>query len=128
MRADGWPEARGVNELKARRIFLAALAAALLAGCGDFPFTDDSNSSGLSDRGVEASCGQCQFGLPGGGCELAVRIDGEPYLVDGTGIDDHGNSHAEHGFCNAVRHARVSGRIEDGRFKSKSFAVIPVED
>jgi hypothetical protein len=33
---------------------------------------------------VEASCGQCQFGMEGHGCELAVRIDGKPYFVDGT--------------------------------------------
>jgi hypothetical protein len=31
---------------------------------------------------VEASCGQCQFGMEGHGCELAVRIDGKSYFVD----------------------------------------------
>jgi hypothetical protein len=33
---------------------------------------------------VEAACGQCQFEMEGYGCELAVRIDGKPYFVDGT--------------------------------------------
>jgi hypothetical protein len=28
---------------------------------------------------VEASC-ECQFGMEGHGCELAVRIDGNPIL------------------------------------------------
>jgi hypothetical protein len=30
---------------------------------------------------VEASCGQCQFGMEGHGCELAVRIDGKSILL-----------------------------------------------
>jgi hypothetical protein len=41
---------------------------------------------------VEASCGQCQFGMEGHGCELAVRIDGKPYFVDGTSLDSHGDA------------------------------------
>ncbi len=40
---------------------------------------------------VEASCGQCKFGLPGMGCSLAVRIDGQAYYVNGTNIDSHGD-------------------------------------
>jgi hypothetical protein len=43
---------------------------------------------------VEASCGQCQFGMEGHGCELAVRIDGK-YFVDGT---SSGDAHANDGF------------------------------
>jgi hypothetical protein len=27
-------------------------------------------------------------------CELAVRIDGKPYFVDGTSLDSHGDAHA----------------------------------
>jgi hypothetical protein len=41
---------------------------------------------------VEASCGQCQFGMKGYACDLAVRIDGKPYFVDGTSIDSHGDA------------------------------------
>ena len=58
---------------------------------------------------VEASCGQCKFGLPGNSCDLAVRINGKSYFVDGTAIDDHGDAHAKDGFCNAVRKANVQG-------------------
>jgi hypothetical protein len=47
---------------------------------------------------VEASCGQCQFGMEGHGCELAVRIDGKSYFVDGSSIDSHGDAHAKDGF------------------------------
>ena len=74
---------------------------------------------------VEAACGQCQFGLPGKGCDLAVRIDGKTYYVDGTGIDDHGDAHSEDGFCNAVRRAHVQGRVENGRFVAISFELLP---
>ncbi len=76
---------------------------------------------------VEAACGQCQFGLSGNGCDLAVRIDGKTYYVDGTGIDDHGDAHSDVGFCNAVRRARVQGRVENGRFVATSFELLPVD-
>ncbi len=37
---------------------------------------------------VEVSCGQCQFKMAGKGCNLAVRINGKSYFVDGTSIDE----------------------------------------
>ncbi len=77
---------------------------------------------------VEAACGQCQFGLPGTSCDLAVRIDVKAYYVDGIGIDDHGDAHADDGFCNAVRQARVQGSIENGRFVATSFELLPSDD
>jgi bacterioferritin-associated ferredoxin len=73
---------------------------------------------------VEASCGQCQFDLPGKGCDLAVRIDGEAYYVDGAKIDDHGDAHADDGLCNAIRSARVEGAIVDGRFVATNFELV----
>jgi hypothetical protein len=74
---------------------------------------------------VEASCGQCQFNLPGKGCDLAVRIDGKAYFVDGTKIDDHGDAHAKDGFCQSVRKAEVKGEVIKGRFKATSFKLLP---
>ncbi|WP_162127162.1 DUF6370 family protein [Flavobacterium phycosphaerae] len=75
---------------------------------------------------VEAACGQCQFGMKGkGGCDLAVRIDGKTYFVDGTKIDQHGDAHAEDGFCNAVRKAEVVGEVKNGRFVASSFKLLP---
>ena len=74
---------------------------------------------------VEASCGSCKFGLEADDCSLAVKIDGKAYFVDGTGIDDHGDSHAAAGFCNAVRKAEVKGKIVNGRFKSTYFKLLP---
>jgi hypothetical protein len=73
---------------------------------------------------VEASCGQCQFGLKGHGCDLAVRIDGKAYFVDGSSIDSHGDAHAKDGFCEAIRKAEVTGEIVNDRFKASSFKLI----
>ena len=74
---------------------------------------------------VEASCGQCQFKMEGYGCELAVRIDGKSYFVDGSTIDSHGDAHANDGFCTAIRKAEVVGKVVDNRFKATSFKVLP---
>ena len=75
----------------------------------------------IESRIVEAACGECQFGMPGKGCDLAVRMDGQSYFVDGAGIDDH----AQDGLCNAVRKARVAGEVRDGRFMAKAFELLP---
>ena len=74
---------------------------------------------------VEAACGQCVFGLPEKGCDLAIRTEGKTYYVDGIEIDDHGDAHADDGFCNAVRRAHVQGGVENGRFVATSFALLP---
>ena len=79
----------------------------------------------VSDQLVEASCGQCQFGMEGNGCDLAVRIDGKTYYVDGSSIDDHGDAHSDDGLCNCIRQAKVTGNIKDGRFVAESFQVLP---
>ena len=74
---------------------------------------------------VEAACGQCQFDMKGNGCDLAVRIDGKAYFVDGTTIDSHGDAHADDGFCAKIRKAEGVGKIVDNRFKVTSFKLIP---
>ena len=74
---------------------------------------------------VEASCGQCQFNMTEkSGCDLAVKIDGKSYFVDGTTIHDHGDAHADDGFCRAIRQAEVKGEIIDGRLKAESFTLV----
>ena len=76
---------------------------------------------------VEASCGQCQFGMTDKkGCDLAVRIDGKPYFVEGTNLDDHGDAHAHDGFCSAVRKAEVVGEIKGNSFVVSSFKLLPL--
>jgi len=76
---------------------------------------------------VETSCGQCNFGMAGKGCSLAVRMDEKSYWVDGTAIEDHGDSHGADGFCNVVRKAEVTGTVVDDRFKATSFKLLPKE-
>lgn len=79
----------------------------------------------LKPQIVEASCGQCQFGMKGKGCDLAIRIDGKSYFVDGTSIDSHGDAHATDGFCEAIRKAEVIGEIKNNRFIATSFTLLP---
>ncbi|MCD0470872.1 DUF6370 family protein [Flavobacterium sp. JAS] len=73
---------------------------------------------------AETACGECQFGMKGKSCDLAVRIDGKAYFVDGTTIDEHGDAHAKDGFCNTIRKASVTGKVENGRFKATSFTLL----
>ena len=73
---------------------------------------------------VETACGECQFKLAGDGCDLAVRVNGKAYFVDGTDIDSHGDAHAKDGFCNAVRKAEVQGEIVNNRFKVTYFKLL----
>ena len=112
--------------------FLLAMMASS-SGCGRYTevsSTDGSENSIDSTQVseeivVEASCGECQFGLPGTGCSLAVRIDGKAYFVDGSDLDDHGDAHGQDGLCNAVRMAKVVGQVNDGRFTATSFELLP---
>lgn len=75
---------------------------------------------------VEASCGQCQFGMTSKkGCDLAVRIEGKSYFVEGTNLNDHGDAHAKDGFCSAIRKAEVSGEIVNDKYVATSFKLLP---
>src|SRR5690606_25267093 len=65
----------------------------------------------ITDRVIEASCGECNFKLDGNGCSLAVRFDGKAYFVKGADINDYGDAHARDGFCNAIRKAKVTGKV-----------------
>jgi hypothetical protein len=74
---------------------------------------------------VETACGECQFGMKGHDCDLAVRIAGRAYFVDGVHIDSLGNAHSTNGLCNAVRQAKVTGSIQRGRFVATRFTLLP---
>jgi hypothetical protein len=79
----------------------------------------------LKNQVVEASCGQCNFGMTSKkGCDLAVKIDGKAYFVEGTKIDQHGDAHAKDGFCNAIRKAKVTGEIKNDAFVVSTFTLI----
>jgi hypothetical protein len=101
-----------------RILILLAFLSAALAGNAQ---TRQSPDSTKKLQVVEAACGECMFKLPGKGCHLAVRIEGKAYFVDGTSIDEHGDAHADDGFCNAIRKAEVQGEVIDNRFIASYF-------
>ena len=79
------------------------------------------NQDGIVDGLVLASCGMCNFGTKDKTCSLSIQISKKAYSVKGTHIDDHGDSHAKDGFCNAVRVAKVSGKVEKDNFIAETF-------
>lgn len=78
---------------------------------------------------AEISCGQCQFELKfQKGCDLAVRVDGKAYFVDGAHIDDFDDAHDKNtGFCEVIRKANIIGSIENNRFKATSIKLINIK-
>lgn len=89
-------------------------------------FAQEKNKKDQKKQVVEASCGQCQFGMKAQkGCDLAVRIDGKSYFVEGTSIDDHGDAHGKDGFCEAIRQAEVVGEVKENVFVVSSFKLLP---
>ncbi len=101
----------------------------LLLLCASLGFAQQKEPKNSPDPGkkvqeVEASCGQCKFGLKGKGCTLAVRLDGKAYFVEGSDIDSHGDAHADDGFCNKVRKAKVQGEVVGERFKATYFELV----
>ncbi|MFC3560694.1 DUF6370 family protein [Pedobacter jamesrossensis] len=88
---------------------------------------NSSSAKVITKQTVEIACGECQFKMKGKDCDLAVKIDGKPYFVDGKSIDDFGDAHGEHGFCNAVSKAEVTGEIVNNRFKAKEIKLLPTK-
>ena len=74
---------------------------------------------------VEAACGECKFGLKGDDCDLAIRVSGHSYFVDGINADSLGDAHAANGICETIRKARVTGEVRGGRFVATSFVLLP---
>ena len=82
----------------------------------------------IKNETAEIACGECKFKMEGKGCDLAIRIDGKSYFVDGKTVDDFGDAHDEkHGFCNVIGKAEVTGEIVNNRFKAKTIALLPAK-
>ncbi len=77
----------------------------------------------------DVGCSICIFRMPPeDGCRLAIRIEGKPYLVQGSSLDDHGDAHAPDGLCNTVRQAHAAGRIESARFIASRIELLPLSN
>ena len=79
----------------------------------------------ITNKVVDIACGECKFKMKGKSCDLAIRMDGKTYFVDGKTVDDFGDAHSKHGFCNAISKATVTGEIVGDRFKAKTITLIP---
>jgi len=91
-----------------------------------FIFLIGCNQTKENSKIVEISCGQCQIELSSQeGCDLAIRIDGRAYFVDGAHIDEFGDAHdLNSGFCEVIRTAKISGKLIEGRFQAGSIKLI----
>ncbi len=84
-----------------------------------------AKKNAITKKTVEIACGECQFKMEGKSCDLAIRIDGKPYFVDGKNIDDFGDAHDEkEGFCNVIQKAEVTGTIVKNRFKATDIKLV----
>ncbi|MFC4213506.1 DUF6370 family protein [Pedobacter lithocola] len=106
-------------------IFSFFICMCAIAGYAQTVPSKKASAKLISKQIVEIACGECQFKMKGKDCELAVKIDGKPYFVDGKNIDDFGDAHGEHGFCNAISTAEVTGEIVNNRFKAKEIKLLP---
>jgi hypothetical protein len=105
--------------MKPNHLSLIILIALLLSGCAT-----RSAVALQTPTVVETACGECKFGLKGDDCDLAIRVDGHSYFVDGVNPDSLGDAHAKDGICEAIRQARVTGEVRDGRFVATSFVLL----
>lgn len=74
---------------------------------------------------VELSCRECKFKMKGKSCNLAVRIKGKAYFIEGANIDAFGDAHGKMGFCNAIRKAEVQGEVVNDRFVATYIKLLP---
>ena len=102
-------------------LFLLALA----AGCSTASQAGNHAPRLTEPTVVQAACGECLFGMKGKGCDLAVRIDGHAYYVDGVNMDSLGDAHAADGMCQVIRKAKVTGEVRRGRFFATHFELLP---
>jgi hypothetical protein len=69
----------------------------------------------------------CHFGLSAPQCDLAVKIKGKAYFVEGVELGDHNKMHEPGGYCATIRKAKVSGQIQNQKFKALSYELLPME-
>jgi hypothetical protein len=114
--------------MKKITLFLLSCCSAIAVSAQTKTHNDHQPDTSKKMQIVEASCGQCKFGMAGKGCSLAVRINGKAYFVDGSKIDDHGDAHASDGFCEAIRKAEVKGEVVNNRFQATYFKLVKADN
>jgi len=72
----------------------------------------------------EIACGKCIYDMTGDECDLAVLINGKHYYIEGSGISEHGDEHADDGLCKTSRKANVKGEIKYGVFIAEYVEII----
>lgn len=96
--------------------------------CLAFGYTANAQEEAAKEsklKRVEISCGQCNFGMTGGGCSLAVKMDGKAYFVDGMKMTDFGDPHSKEGLCVVVKQGLAEGEVNaDGKFVATKLAVV----
>ena len=110
------------NFTSMKKLFLFFFLAAFAASAQTKPAGKLDASKPVLE--LEASCGSCNFKMPGKECYLAVKYEGKAYAVEGTGLDDHGDAHEEKGFCMAVRKAKVQGNLKGDKFVVSYFELL----
>lgn len=90
------------------------------------PTPSASSKAVLTGATAEAGCATCIYKMKGvTGCKLAVKIEGETYLVEGSAIDEYGDAHADDGLCNTARKATVSGQVKGDKFVASKIELLP---
>lgn len=108
------------------------LSTALLSACRrDEPTATRPSTQGevvklAVSKDAEAGCGLCIYQMKEAkGCEMAVKIDGKTYMVEGKTMEDLGDPHAPDGLCNVARPVHVEGHIEGDRFIATKIELKP---
>jgi len=71
----------------------------------------------VADREVEAGCAMCTYHMEGvKGCTLAAKIDGKPYLVEGSDVNAHNA-----GLCQATKKAICTGEAKGDTLVVSAF-------
>ncbi|MBI89882.1 MAG: hypothetical protein CMG60_07330 [Candidatus Marinimicrobia bacterium] len=60
---------------------------------------------------VLISCGMCNFMSQDNDCSLAIKVGKNVISVVDIGIDEHGDSHANDGYCNVIKKVYIEGVI-----------------